>query len=66
MGNPWSSQVDNGDDWRSDARYAMAAGMYCVICGSPFDIEGDVYNIDPKEARYQVWALDGVVFYRPG
>jgi hypothetical protein len=53
MGNLWSSRTVE-DSWKSDARYAMEAGTYCVICGGPFDIEGDVYNLDPKEPRYQV------------
>ena len=61
MGNPWSSQVDDDDNWKSDAKYAMEAGTFCVICGSPFDIDGDVYNVDPKEARYQVWIFDAIL-----
>jgi hypothetical protein len=36
----------------------MEAGTYCVICGGPFDIEGDVYNLDPKEPRYQVGRIN--------
>lgn len=54
MGNVWSSHIDDSDGWKSDATYAMEAGAFCVICGSPFDIEGDVYNVDHKAARYQV------------
>jgi hypothetical protein len=52
MGGVLSSKVE--DDWKSDARYAMEAGPFCVVCGGPFDIEGDVYNIDPKDIRFQV------------
>jgi hypothetical protein len=37
--------------------YAMESGTSCVICGNPFDIEGDVHNLDPKEPRYQVRSL---------
>jgi hypothetical protein len=57
MGNLLSSR-DVEDDWKSDAQYAMEAGTYCVICGGPFDIEGDVYNLDPKEPRYQVGRIN--------
>jgi hypothetical protein len=52
MGSLLSSKVE--DDWKSDARHAMEAGTFCVVCGSPFDIEGDIYNIDPKDIRFQV------------
>ncbi|CAN9199158.1 unnamed protein product [Alternaria sp. RS040] len=51
MGGLHSSKVE--EVWKSDARYAMEAGTFCVVCGSPFDIEGDVYNIDPKDIRFQ-------------
>jgi hypothetical protein len=54
MGSYLSTRVDEDKDWKSDARYAMETGTYCVMCGGPFDIEGDVYNLDPKEPRYQV------------
>jgi hypothetical protein len=47
-----SSQVE--DVWKSDMRQAMEAGTFCVICGGPFEIEGDVYNIDPKDPRFEV------------
>ena len=52
MGGLLSSKVE--DDWKSDARHAMEAGTFCVICSGPFDIEGDVYSIDPKDIRFQV------------
>ncbi|CAO2654973.1 Nn.00g117060.m01.CDS01 [Neocucurbitaria sp. VM-36] len=52
MGNFFSSRVED-TEWKSDARYAMESGVFCVICGGPFDMEGDVYNIDPKEKRYR-------------
>ncbi|KAA8622736.1 hypothetical protein PtrSN002B_011443 [Pyrenophora tritici-repentis] len=51
MGNFTSSQTHN--EWKSDAQHAMEAGTFCVICGGPFDLDGDVYNIDPKDPRYQ-------------
>jgi hypothetical protein len=57
MGGFLSSKTSSQDTWKSDARYAMEEGTYCVICGSPFDIEGDIYNQDPIEPRYQVSAL---------
>ncbi|KAH8640248.1 hypothetical protein IG631_03189 [Alternaria alternata] len=51
MGGLHSSKVE--EVWKSDARHAMEAGTFCVVCGGPFDIEGDVYNIDPKDIRFQ-------------
>ncbi|KAG9194726.1 hypothetical protein G6011_04761 [Alternaria panax] len=51
MGGLLSSKVE--DDWKSDAQHAMETGSFCVVCGNPFDIEGDVYNIDPKDTRFQ-------------
>jgi hypothetical protein len=54
MGSIFSSQDVEDEVWKSDAQYAMESGTYCVICGGPFDIEGDVYNLHPKEPRYQV------------
>ncbi|KAE8865802.1 hypothetical protein PTNB29_02949 [Pyrenophora teres f. teres] len=51
MGNFTSSQTH--DEWKSDAQHAMEAGTFCVICGGPFDLDGDVNNIDPKDPRYQ-------------
>ncbi|KAF1846506.1 uncharacterized protein K460DRAFT_281861 [Cucurbitaria berberidis CBS 394.84] len=56
MGSFLSSRIDDAD-WKSDARYAMESGTFCVICGGPFDVEGDVYNIDPKEMRYR-WLFE--------
>jgi hypothetical protein len=53
MGSFVSAQAEE-DEWKSDARHAMEAGVYCVVCGNPFDIEGDVYNIDAKDTRFQV------------
>jgi len=52
MGNSASSKTD--DEWKSDAQQAIEAGAFCVICGGPFDLDGDVYNIDPKDPRFQV------------
>lgn len=60
MGSNFSAQTTNEEAWTSDARYAMQVGRYCVICGSPFDIEGD-HNVDPKEPRYQVRFLVTVI-----
>jgi hypothetical protein len=54
MGGMLSSQHQEEDNWKSDACHAMEAGTFCVVCGGPFDLEGDVYNLDPKELRYQV------------
>lgn len=52
MGNIFSTAPTQ--PWRSDARQAMESGTSCVLCGSPFDIEGDVYNIDAKNPRFRV------------
>ncbi|KAL6710348.1 hypothetical protein ACN47E_009294 [Coniothyrium glycines] len=55
MGNIFSSTPV--EEWNSDAHRAMEDGVSCVICGGPFDIEGDVYGIDPKDPRFQ-WLYD--------
>jgi hypothetical protein len=52
MGSLLSSTA--ADDWKSDARHAMEASRFCVICGGPFDVEGDVHNINPKDMRFEV------------
>jgi hypothetical protein len=62
MGTFFSSSAAEDDGWKSDARHAMESGTYCVICGAPFDIEGDVYNLDPKEPRYQVRHPQNIVY----
>jgi hypothetical protein len=54
MGGMLSSPHQDRYSWKSDACYAMEAGTFCVVCGGPFDLEGDVYNLCPKELRYQV------------
>jgi hypothetical protein len=54
MGNLLSSAAVQIDGWKSDARYAMESGAYCVVCGAPFDTEGDVYNLDAKAPQHQV------------
>ncbi|KAH8724893.1 hypothetical protein GQ44DRAFT_799044 [Phaeosphaeriaceae sp. PMI808] len=56
MGSVLSLQADEYVRWKSDAWYAMESGTFCVICGGPFDIEGDVHNLSPKDPRYQ-WLL---------
>ncbi|KAH7069093.1 hypothetical protein BKA63DRAFT_101076 [Paraphoma chrysanthemicola] len=53
MGSFLSSRADEDVNWKSDARFAMESRVYCVICGGPFDTEGEVYNLDTKEPRYQ-------------
>ncbi|KAF2027695.1 hypothetical protein EK21DRAFT_71444 [Setomelanomma holmii] len=57
MGSFLSSRANADDNWKSDARFAMESRVYCVICGGPFDTEGEVYNLDTKEPRYQ-WLFD--------
>jgi len=39
----------------SEARFAMESSCFCVICGSPFDLGGEVYNLDVAAARYKVY-----------
>lgn len=40
--------------WKSEAQFAMESSCFCVICGSPFDLEGEVYNLDTGAERYKV------------
>lgn len=47
-----TSQPD--PEWKSEAQFAMESSCFCVICGSPFDLEGEVYNLDTEAARYKV------------
>ena len=47
-----TSQPDR--EWKSEAQFAMESSCFCVICGSPFDLEGEVYNLDTEAARYKV------------
>lgn len=47
-----TSQSD--PEWKSEAKFAMESSCFCVICGSPFDLEGEVYNLDAAAARYKV------------
>lgn len=43
------------EERKHDARRHMTeTGPFCVICGGPFDIEGEIYNIDPKDPQFQV------------
>lgn len=53
MGSLLSTSQPN-PEWKSDAQFAMESNWFCVICGSPFDLEGEVYNLDSKAARYMV------------
>lgn len=52
MGGYFSSQKES--EFKSDAQRAMENGTFCVICGGPFDLEGEVYDIDPKDPHFQV------------
>ncbi|KAF3003493.1 hypothetical protein E8E13_004443 [Curvularia kusanoi] len=40
-------------EWKSEAQFAMESSCFCVICGSPFDLEGEVYNLDAGAERYR-------------
>ncbi|UPX18770.1 uncharacterized protein EKO05_0009061 [Ascochyta rabiei] len=46
-----TSQPDPGP--KSEAQFAMESSCFCVICGSPFSPEGEVYNLDVRAARYK-------------
>ncbi|KAH6614020.1 hypothetical protein C7974DRAFT_69037 [Boeremia exigua] len=39
--------------WISEAEFAMESSCFCVICGSPFDLQGEVHNLDTAAARYK-------------
>lgn len=52
MGGYFSSQREHGP--KSDTRHTTETGPFCVVCGGPFDVEGEVYNIDPKDPQFQV------------
>lgn len=41
-------------EWKSEAQFAMESSYFCVVCGSPFDLSGDLYNLDTEAARYKV------------
>lgn len=32
----------------------MDIGIFCVVCGGPFDINGDIYHIDSQDERFRV------------
>ncbi|KAF1919938.1 hypothetical protein BDU57DRAFT_555082 [Ampelomyces quisqualis] len=53
MGNLWSSQVDEDEEWENDVHYSMESGTFCVMCGNSFDLSGGVCNLNPKDQRYQ-------------
>lgn len=40
--------------WKSEAQFAMESSCFCVVCGSPFNMEGEVYNLDTTANRYKV------------
>ncbi|KAF2630999.1 hypothetical protein BU25DRAFT_418650 [Macroventuria anomochaeta] len=40
-------------EWKPEAQFAMEFSCFCVICGSPFDLEGEVYNLDAGATRYK-------------
>jgi hypothetical protein len=48
------SKSQSDPEWKSEAQSAMESSCFCVICGSPFDLEGEVYNLDTEAARYKV------------
>ncbi|USP76101.1 hypothetical protein yc1106_03375 [Curvularia clavata] len=45
------------EERKHDVRYVAETGPFCVICGGPFDIEGEIYNIDPKDPQFS-WLYD--------
>jgi hypothetical protein len=48
----FSSSIDNS--WKSDAEFAMESSWFCVLCGTPLDITGDAYNLNPEDERFKV------------
>ena len=42
----------------------MESSCFCVICGSPFDLEGEVYNLDTGAERYKVNTASFTAFLR--
>lgn len=52
MGNYFSSR--DKDEWKSDVPHATQTGTFCVVCGGPFDLEGEVSNMDPKDPKFEV------------
>ncbi|KAJ4986271.1 hypothetical protein SVAN01_08206 [Stagonosporopsis vannaccii] len=46
---------------KSEARFAMESSCFCVICGSPFDLEGEVYNLDAAAARYKWMRINRLI-----
>ncbi|KAH7398535.1 hypothetical protein BKA66DRAFT_556696 [Pyrenochaeta sp. MPI-SDFR-AT-0127] len=56
MGNIFSLRAAE-DNWQSYTQYAMDSDWFCVVCGGPFNLEGEVYNLDSKERSYQ-WLFD--------
>ena len=50
--------------WKSEAQFAMESSCFCVICGSPFDLEGEVYNLDTGAERYKVNTASFTAFLR--
>ncbi|KAF1927976.1 uncharacterized protein M421DRAFT_421180 [Didymella exigua CBS 183.55] len=53
MGSLLSTSQPNLE-WKSEAQFAMESSCFCVVCGSPFDLSGDIYNLDVEAARYKV------------
>lgn len=49
-----SSTSQPEPEWKSEAQFAMESSCFCVVCGSPFDLAGEVYNMDTEAARYKV------------
>jgi hypothetical protein len=41
-------------EWKSEARFAMESSCFCVVCGSPFGLHGEIYNFDTEAVHYQV------------
>jgi hypothetical protein len=41
-------------EWKSEAQFAMESSCFCVVCGSPFGLHGEIYNFDTEAAHYQV------------
>lgn len=40
--------------WRAEAHFAMESSCFCVVCGSPFGLFGEIHSFDTEVEHYQV------------
>lgn len=53
MGNHLSTSQTE-PEWKSEAEFAMESSCFCVVCGSPFSLTGELYNFDTEAIHYKV------------